>query len=209
MQLRAPPNHHNHLRLQNDQTEQTQRECVAHSTVGKDFFCNLQTICKTSYWLTTFSLFPYLYYILQLWKAAKIVFLTTKNCILTSQPFLYTVVRCERISLPESPRKWIILLAEWVVPAVLEWFAVHLIVMFWKDVWLCNRRNLSWTTSTPAYSNCQRQKPFIISLRKWLTDVRCTKCSSINPQMCYLVFTVLLTKPLDRCFWFLLYWFPT
>lgn len=101
-------------------------------------------------------------FFLQLEKAAKQtqnVFLTTTTCFsLTSQPFLDTVVRCETISLPESPRKWIILLAELAVPAVLEWFAVQLTVMCWKDVWLCNRKNLSWTTSTPAYPNYQRQK---------------------------------------------------
>lgn len=109
---------------------------------------------------------------------------STKYFSLTSQSFLDTVVRCETISLPESPRIWTILLAELVVPAVCDWFAVQLTVMCWKDVWLCNRRNLSWTTSTPAYPNYQRQKSFIGSLRKLLADVWFNKRSSINPQMC-------------------------
>lgn len=92
-------------------------------------------------------------------KMSCFVFVFQQN--LTSKSLLETVVRCEIISLPESPRKWTVLLAELVVPAVLERFAVQLTVMCWKDVWLCNRRNLSWTTSTPAYSNYQRKTGII------------------------------------------------
>lgn len=77
---------------------------------------------------------------------------------LTSQSLLYTVVRCATISFPESPRKWIILLIELVVARTLGCFEVHLIVMCWKDVRLWNCINLSWTTSTPEYSNCQTEK---------------------------------------------------
>lgn len=77
-----------------------------------------------------------------------------KNChksfSLTSECFLDTVTKCESISLPESPSKWIIWVAKSSVAAVLVWFSVQLRVMCWKDEWLCNRRNFSWTASTPG-----------------------------------------------------------
>lgn len=72
---------------------------------------------------------------------------------LTSQPFFDTVVRWDWISLLESPRKWIRPLGERGLSSVPDGFSTQLMVTRWKDVWLCNRRNLSWTTSNPAYAN--------------------------------------------------------
>lgn len=129
-----------------------------------------------------------------------------KQLSLTSQPFWDIVIRCEPVSVPESPRRWILLLVESAVAAALEWFPVQLTVRCWKEVWLWNRRNLSWTTSRPAYSNWRRQKTFTFSQNRLFTVVRHNKCSSLYKT--YLVSILLLTKPLERSSWLLPALFP-
>lgn len=101
----------------------------------------------------------------------------SNNLALTSHSLLDTEVKCEDISFPESPVRWISHWAESVLPT-LDWFPLQPMVMCWEDVWLWNRINLSWTTPRPAYSNCQRHSGHV---REDLMEVAVMSDAPISP----------------------------
>lgn len=107
---------------------------------------------------------------------------------LTSHSLLDTEVKCEDISFPESPVRWIRHWAESVLPT-LDWLPLQLMVMRWEDVWLWNRINLSWTTPRPAYSNCQRHSGHVC---EDLIEVAVMSDAPLSHQAS----SMLLTEPL-------------
>lgn len=79
------------------------------------------------------------------------------NNSLTSHSLMYIEIKCEVISVPKSPVRWTIHWAKSMF-LTLECLPVQLTVTCWEDVWLWNRKNLSWTTLMLAYSNCKRHR---------------------------------------------------
>lgn len=59
-------------------------------------------------------------------RADNICVLIETNVFFTSQPLLDRVMKCESISFPESPMRWVMILVESDVAAVLECFVVQL-----------------------------------------------------------------------------------